>query len=430
MPTKKPSKNLARGIGIVLIATAGYLLFTYTPPEPEAPPAVARPAKIMVLEAPGAATARSYPGRVQASQRVDLSFRVAGPLIDVPVRSGDKVEEGTLLARVDPRDFQTRFDQISSSLAEARAQLKAMRVARPENIRIREADVTSAQARLVESALEHTRIKDLVDQQISSQRELDEAQAKFDVAKASLTAAEETLTRAQAGARKEDIDAQIAKITGLEASQRDAKNALDDTQLLAPFTGVVARTYVENYQDVQAKQQIVSLQDVSNVEIVVDVPEAIMAVMKEEHVDRLEAVFDFLPGRTFPVEHLETEIEAGSRTQTYAVTVTMPAPDDVKILSGMSATVQVFLKAGVEGVGTRWTVPADAVLTDESGNTFLWRVASADNTVSRIPVTVGDLQADRITILEGVDANDTIVIAGVHHLRDGMQIRPLTPETK
>lgn len=47
---------------------------------------------------------RAFPGRARASQEVNLSFRVSGPLITLPVEVGDKVQADDVLARIDPND--------------------------------------------------------------------------------------------------------------------------------------------------------------------------------------------------------------------------------------------------------------------------------------------------------------------------------------
>ena len=52
---------------------------------------------------------RIYYGIVQGSERVNLSFRVSGPLIELNVLEGDSIEKGSLIARIDPRDYEIVF---------------------------------------------------------------------------------------------------------------------------------------------------------------------------------------------------------------------------------------------------------------------------------------------------------------------------------
>ena len=59
-------------------------------------------------------TKRTFPGRAKATQEVDLAFRVAGPLVAFPVKVGDEVEEGDLIARIDPREEQQDLTEMTS----------------------------------------------------------------------------------------------------------------------------------------------------------------------------------------------------------------------------------------------------------------------------------------------------------------------------
>ena len=72
--------------------------------EKEAPPPASRPVKVFVVQGGEADAVRTFPGRVDATKRAELAFRVAGQLQEILVREGDLVEEGQVLARLDPTD--------------------------------------------------------------------------------------------------------------------------------------------------------------------------------------------------------------------------------------------------------------------------------------------------------------------------------------
>lgn len=425
------ANTIARAIGLVLVVGAGVFLLTYTPTrEPLEEPSVVRPAKILEIESVGQAASRNYSGVVQATAHVDLSFRVSGPLIQLPIQRGQEVKKGALLAQIDLRDFQTHLAGITSSLDEACANLKAMKAGeRVEVVQIRERALAASKADLENAELELSRHEKLIAENVISQSEYDKVRLRRDTAKEKMEAAEQDLEQAKKGARPEDIEAQEATIRGLEAQQQTARHALDDTSLTAPFDGLIAKQYVENFQDVTAKQPIVSLQDVSKVEIVANVPEAVVALVcgRKKMVDRLAVTFESVPGREFDVEYEEMETEADPRTQTFAVTVVMPAPDDVRILPGMPAMFQMHIKpSATESRGVY--VPASAVLADDAGAPRVWKVDPDTMTVHLVPVEVGEMMDDRILVRKGLECGDWIVTAGVHFLRDGMTVRRLGSE--
>jgi len=427
---KSPARIASIGIGIALIGVAGFLLFTYSPPEPVAPPPVVRPAKLMTLETLGDASERRYTGKAKATRLVDLSFRVAGPLIEFDMNDGQTVEKGELLGRIDPRDFTVRLRSIDAQLDEARSVLTKMQTgARKEDIVKLESEVQRTAAELKRADNDYERYRKALETNAVSKSDVDRMYQMKARAAALLATAQENLKIGQVGARQEDIDAQEAKIRTLGASRDAASDELEYTYLKAPFAGRIARTYVENFQDVKAKERVLSLQDVSRVEIVVDIPESVAAIADQNRVERYVAVFDSLAGREFEVAFQEVEIEADSRTQTYAATFVMDAPSDVRILPGMSATVRIELKTDAHLIRELWWVPADAVFSKDGEEVFAWRVKS-DMTVERIKVVTGDVKDVRILITEGLDSGDTIVTAGVHQLVPGQKVRKLETTTK
>ena len=73
------------------------------------PPEVARPVKTMIVTAGGEAHVRSFPGQVEASKMVELAFRVPGLLVKLPVKEGQRVAKGEVIAQLRQDEFQARL---------------------------------------------------------------------------------------------------------------------------------------------------------------------------------------------------------------------------------------------------------------------------------------------------------------------------------
>ena len=102
------------------------------------PPAVTRPVRAIQVVDAAALTGRFLPGRAQATQEVNLGFRVSGPLITRPVNVGDEVEKGTVLAQIDRRDFEVNLRTVEAQLEESRGRGGACRrgaAARSDRVR-------------------------------------------------------------------------------------------------------------------------------------------------------------------------------------------------------------------------------------------------------------------------------------------------------
>ncbi len=330
--------------------------------EPPEPPHPIRPLKTLIVGQAIPPAGRVYPGKIRANEEVDLAFQVAGPLIEFLVRQGQEVAKGELLARIDPRDFENILAAQTATAAHAELDRK----------RFEEAQAVGA----------------------ATVMEADRARLQAEVA---------------------------------EADRRIAAKALEDTYLRAPFAGIVARTFVENFQNVQARESILRLQDISHVDVEVNVPEQRLAIARQKKdMYRFFATFEYLPDRQFEVTFKELATDADPATQTYAVIFTMPPPEGLLTLPGMTVTLLETLKEQpTEDVAAGYLLPVNSVGIDGVGGYYVWLLSQAENntySVARADVTVGEMKLDSILVTDGVATNDRIAAAGIHFLHDGQLV--------
>ena len=371
-------------LGIAIIAGICYGLNTLrekkqAEPEPE----VIRPVRTVTLRGQGETFKRRYFGTVQGSKRADLSFRVSGTLNKINVEKGANVKRGTLLATLDPRDFNTRISQAQSALSQAEAQHK------------------NAQA-------DFKRYENLYKQRVIAKAQYDTYKTQVDVTKSAVNSA--------------------------NANLKSARDALKDTELRAPFDGIIADRTVENFQDITAKQTIFSLQDLSALEIVFNIPDndILLAPVPQvkslkdlqNHADlfTINARFDAIPDKVFPLA-LSTQATSAN---TYPITATMPKQNDVRLLPGMAVTVEVDFSGGKspEPSDAKFSVPTTAILS-QGGSNYVWRFGVGY--VSKVPVTLGQIHNDSTVEIDGPTLNngDVIVTAGVYFLHEGQHVRLL-----
>ncbi len=134
--------------------------------------------------------------------------------------------------------------------------------------------------------------------------QLDSARARFEAARDEFNR-QVTLRNRNVIAQNE-LDRQREAFNVAEAGLRTAQKALDDTQLLAPFKGRVSHRFVRNFQSVQARELIVLLQDVSTLEIDIQLPENLMSALNRnatvaeiQPLIEAKAEFAALPGQSF-----------------------------------------------------------------------------------------------------------------------------------
>ena len=353
---------------LILVAATLMLQACGEAPEPEVKEVV-RPIKMMTLGGGVGSATLEYPGKISATRSVELGFEVAGKIIELPITEGQEVGEGDVLAKLDPADYEAARDAAESNR-------RAMSAA-------------------------YSRAKKIFDQGAGSQSEVDNTLRDIRVA-------------------EEDL--------------KTAQKALDDTILKAPFSGEIATKIADNFQNVQAKEPILLLQDISGLEMDVNVPEqdfalATPGITHEERtaLAKPEIVVSTFPDRRFPARFKSVSTTADPVTRTYAVTFAFDNPADLNVLPGMTAKVDLHVReekmaeVGVSG----FMVPVSAVAADEQGNAYAWRIDPDSMRVSRVAVELGPMTGDEVRVLSGLNGGDMIATAGVHHLREGMQVRPL-----
>jgi RND family efflux transporter MFP subunit len=392
----------------------------------EAPPAtdVVRPVKTMVVAVGESTRERTFPGTVEASRRVELAFQVPGILVKLPVKEGERVAEGDVIAQLRQDEFQARLDSLQAELDRARAALSALLAGeRPEEQLRREAQVRQAEARLANARADLDRATRLISSRAISQAEFDRTHATYQVA---VEDHQSTIQLAELAtvAREEDILGSEATVRGLEARLVEANLQLQDSTLRAPYDGVIAERFVEEGQNIRAKEPVVRFQDVDEVEILVNIPESVMVadIQRADIVDLL-ASFSGAPGLRFPVHIREMAQVADATTQTFQIRTAMQAPEGLQVLPGMTATVTAtYRRAGI--LGQRMLVPVSAVFKRDSGDQVAW-IVGADGAVTARPVKTGDVASGQIEITNGLEPGERIAVAGVSFLRDGMQVNDL-----
>jgi RND family efflux transporter MFP subunit len=217
--------NYVKTTAVLIIA-----LFLLTSCSKEEPPKkeVIRPVKAIQVGGLEVLTGRTFPGKAKATQEANLSFRVNGTLNQFPAKVGDEVTKGQLMARLDPRDYEVNLKNARGQLEKTRAVLKLAQGDYDRVVRVRDKDPGAISEAMIDAKL---------------------------------------------GER----DSAKAQVESLEAQVATAKDALSYTHLKAPFKGTVVETFVENYEDVQAKQEIVRIVDTSRIEFVVSVPENLIS---------------------------------------------------------------------------------------------------------------------------------------------------------
>jgi RND family efflux transporter MFP subunit len=336
--------------------------------EQVAPEPTSRPVKVFLVEGGEVDAVRSFPGKVNASQRAELAFRVSGKLQELLVKEGDLVEEGQVLARLDPTDYK------------------------------------------------------LV---------LEDRQARFDNSDRNYKRAQELV--ADGNISRLDFDRMEAEYRSATAALSQARKDLEYTVLAAPFRGRIAERDVENFEEVLAKQTVMWLQNIDQLDIVINLPESVVRSVRggasrsvgdqgqPDPAVRATARFEGRGDQTFELVPKEISTKADTQTQTFRATFTMAAPTTFTVLPGMTATVLLDLTELVSQESVKW-VPARAVQADSGLEPRVWLLDPASMTVSSREVSIGRMSGSMIEITDGLEGGEEIAAVGAPYLAEGMRV--------
>ena len=322
---------------------------------------VVRPVKMLTLTAADDLQTSRYPAVISAGRSGELSFQVGGLIEDVAVADGEEVSSGTLIARLDQRDFQSQ--------------------------------VTSARAQYENAEDEYQRGVRLAEENAIARSVLDQRRSQRDVTRAQLDRAEKALT---------------------------------DTELRAPFAGVIARVPVREQQTVSAGQLVASLIAVDTLEVTIDLPARVVAESQEVEDRGAFVTLEAAPNVRIPATFQEADLLADTASQTYAITFAFEPPQNLVILPGMNATLVLSSAQRSDATaGARKSVPLEAIASDGT-STYVWIVDPDTMMVSRRDVTIAEGVGEYAIVTEGLAAGETIATAGASFLAEGMQVRPWT----
>lgn len=202
-----------------------------------------------------------------------------------------------------------------------------------------------------------------------------------------------------------------------------ARQARDDATLTAPFESLIVKRFFERFENVQPQQPVVRLQDISSVDIRVDLPESIVARHQGDRPGRSEVRFAAIPNKSYTVKVKEASAEADPTTGGYPVTFSMPRPEDATILPGMGATI--ILIPPTSGESKEVIVPAESIFVDDANGPCVWRLTGegTQRQATKVPVKVARLTDDEAVVAEGLMPGWHVATAGVHFLSEGQVVR-------
>lgn len=384
----RPSRRLRWLWAVLLILVSGGVFMAWRggwigpSPTVEVVPVVKIPA--------GGPSGLAATGYVVAQRQALIASKGTGRLEYLGVKVGDRVKAGQVIARLEHADIEALLKQTVAKFNVARAQLGE---AKPE---------------LQESTLNFERVRVLLDKSFVTQSEYDIAAARVQRAAAAVKSAE-------------------AAIAAAEAEQQAVQVQLENTNIRAPFDGIVVKKLAEVGEvvspmtaTVRSGGSVVTIVDPTSVVVDAEVSEAM--IHRVQAGQTAEIQLDSVPGHRYQGEVQQVMPTADRAKATVLTRVRFVELDD-RIKPELSAKVTFGPKPGsTEAVTEAWGVPPTAVIMREGGQVvFLVR----DGVAQELSVEVGADNGSLKAVRGSLSQTDEVVVTPPPDLHSGDTVTPV-----
>ncbi len=367
----------------------------------------------------------SFYGLIEAQIRVDMAFQIAGRIErlgnrrDTPLKENQIIQEGSVIARLEPLRYEAAVQQANAAMETAKAEMATA-----------SAQIAQANAQLQDAKRDLRRLLRLRDRQATTSREVEKAKLQLQLAKAALESARAMLSSAQAAYRSARAASTMANVN------------LQDTVLTSPMKATVAAMPVEIGQMVEAGQTVATLMDLSKAKLVVGVVERKVPLLQEGQKVSVDVL------ALSSQADLLSDSDLLSQPHQGLITVVPPAADQDTGLFDVEIELdneERLLRPGMIGKATvtvtehrAFAIPASVAVRsgDRAWAMFVSRGAGLDpEPVSKVnsdaPATVAQrvwfkpllFDKEYYLVKELTDGLDQLIVEGHRHLEDGQAVR-------
>lgn len=218
-----------------------------------------------------------------------------------------------------------------------------------------------------------------------------------------------------------DYDKAVYGLQQITAKYEAHKNALNDTRLVAPFEGYIQKKYFDEHETVGAGLPVIAMINSSYFEVEVDIPSS--DFIRQDHFKNFCCTFDIFPDRVFPLELIEI-VRKANLNQLYRVRLRLKHEKGINIAAGMSVNVTIEYTPDATSLTV---VPVSAVFESE-GKSAVWVYDEATGKVKMRSVKLDKvLKTGEAVVTEGLQEGESVISAGVHSLKEGMNVKLIEP---
>ncbi|HYW94407.1 MAG TPA: efflux RND transporter periplasmic adaptor subunit [Bacteroidales bacterium] len=208
-----------------------------------------------------------------------------------------------------------------------------------------------------------------------------------------------------------------------EAKLKNARDQLKDTKLYSPFSGYITKVMFEDGEMVNHGTPIAKLIDISALKVDVEVPASLY--LHKDKITGIDCTQDNLPADTFRLRLTGNNIKANSNGLYKFYLYYDPEPGS-KLLPGMNVLVRISYMPEYSRL---ISIPASA-LFEKDGNSHVYVLDDSSRVNMRQVRTNNTIKDGNVSIIEGLEAGDEVVIGGLDLLHQGEKVKVMAPKSK
>lgn len=224
------------------------------------------------------------------------------------------------------------------------------------------------------------------------------------------------------GSTPNDYDKAVYGLKQIEALYKHHQDELAYTKLYAPFDGFIQKRFFEAHETVGAGMPVLSMLGKGTPEVEINLPAA--EYIRRDQFSHFHCTFDIYPSKVYPL-HLIGITHKANANQLYSMRLKLEIGDLPLPSAGMNTMVSVFYS---DGETSAMQVPTSALL-HKDGKSGVYVYHANTKSVELVDVICVRPLSNGLTLIasDQVKAGDAIVVAGVHAIHDGQEVRPLAP---
>ncbi len=218
-----------------------------------------------------------FSGTVEIDE-VRISARVSGSIEELQVSQGDQVEEGQLLIKIDPTEYQLALTRAEAALTIAEANLETLAAGtREQQIIAASSAVAASRAAQSQAFSDRERAIDLAAAGAISDQQLQLAETNAAQAQTQYISAQQNYSLAVEGARASELQAAQAAVESASAAREIAQNRLEWANITSPLSGVVTGTNIEAGENITPGVTLLTVADMDTVKAIFYVSQPYLA---------------------------------------------------------------------------------------------------------------------------------------------------------